>query len=323
MEIGKRVRVENIKNVWGQETAFTTWLATPDGLDLIVQDLGIEIEDARTEWHSEDFRCDVVGHLAGDEGHRIVIEAQFGKTDHNHRGKLLTYASVHRATTGIWITERASGDHRQVIDWLNANTPDTVNLYLCELRAYRIGESAVAPQLDVVCRPNFEIKPHAPGNSEEENVRDAWRRAFWTEINAHLDTLDPNFHRPKPGTSLWAPISIGRANFSLNMLVKTGLKRIGVELYMQPKGWKQNAFEQLLARRAAIESEVGETLDWQPMPENLSARIILEKPLDPNLSENREAIIAWFGEIVPKMHAAFKPRVAALVVPVGTSDDGE
>jgi len=28
--------------------------------------------------------------------------------------------------TGIWIAEEVADDHRQVIDWLNENTPDTI-----------------------------------------------------------------------------------------------------------------------------------------------------------------------------------------------------
>jgi hypothetical protein len=68
--------------------------------------------------------------------------------------------------TGIWIAEEASDDHRQVIDWLNENTPDTLSLYLVELKAYTIQGSAPAPQLSVFTRKGPPlIRSIHPGGS--------------------------------------------------------------------------------------------------------------------------------------------------------------
>ena len=160
--IGKQTILPSIKEIWPKEPEFSDWLSSEPGVELLAQDLGIEIENARREAKGANFPCDIVGNLVGDEKHIIVIENQFGRTNHDHLAKLLTYAAAHNAMTGIWIAEEAPDDHRQVIDWLNENTPDNISLYLVEVKAYTIGTSDPAPRLDAVCRPNVPFTVSRP-----------------------------------------------------------------------------------------------------------------------------------------------------------------
>lgn len=112
MKIGKKERVADVRQVWKKETDFSDWLATPDGTALLAEELEIEVDNLTRESKPGDYPCDVVGNVLGDENHVVVIENQYGKTNHDHLGKLLTYAAVHKATTGIWISETISDDHR-------------------------------------------------------------------------------------------------------------------------------------------------------------------------------------------------------------------
>lgn len=312
LEIGRRERVVDIRAIWKKETEFSNWLVTEDGLALIAQDIGIEVEEARREVRPGDYPCDIVGNLLGDENHIVVIENQFGKTNHDHLGKFLTYASVHKAMTGIWIAEQASDDHRQVIDWLNENTPTTVNLFLAELKAFRIGSSPAAPQLDVVCRPNLTQKLVRTEHTDAERERYAWRQAFWEEIHTAIAAQKPPFRLQKAGKDHWSSIAIGRSDFHLNMLLTPKNQSIGVELYFQPEGWKDDAYQQLVKDRTAVEQELGAELQWMPLPGKKSARILLEGKIDPQPASNRKAICDWFADSVPRMYQVFKDRVAAL-----------
>lgn len=176
--VAKIERTQDIHWVWKRETDFSDWLVTEDGVAFLAEELGIEIEDLRRESRPGDYPCDLLGNLLGDENHIVVIENQYGKTNHDHLGKLLTFAAVHKAMTVIWIAEKVSDDHREVIDWLNENTLTNVNLYLVGLELFRIGNSPAAPQLDIVCRPNLTVKETKSGLSQAGQGHHLWRRAL-------------------------------------------------------------------------------------------------------------------------------------------------
>jgi hypothetical protein len=59
----------------------------------------------------------------------VIIENQFGKTDHDHLGKVLTYAATLDASAVIWIAERFTDEHRKAIEWLNDHTSEGLGLY--------------------------------------------------------------------------------------------------------------------------------------------------------------------------------------------------
>lgn len=314
MQIDKRTRVQNIREVWPKETDFSEWLMTDDGIEFLAQEIGIEIENPRRESRPGDYPCDIAANVLGDEDHIVVIENQYGKSNHDHLGKLLTYAAVHKAMTGIWIAETVSDDHRQVIDWLNDNSPPNVNLYLAELKLYRIGASPVAPQLDVVCRPNAAVKETKSGLGESDKERRAWRRRMWTEIHEAVRAVNPPFRLQKPGGEHWSAISLGRSAFSLNMLLTPKNQSIGIDLYVQPS-WKEHAFAALEAQKAEIEAEIGAPLQWLPNPGKKAARILLEAKIDSRRPENEPAVRKWFAENTVLMYRVFRDRVLKLAGP--------
>lgn len=322
MLIGKRQRVSNLREIWPKETDFSDWLVTDDGLSLIAEDIGIEVEDAQRECRPGDFPCDVVGHLLGDEGHKVVIENQFGRTNHDHLGKLLTYASMQGATTAIWLAEHVSDDHRKVIDWLNDSTPSNISFYLACIQAYRIDGSPVAPQLDVISRPNVEAKIKLTDDNPELKERHLWRRAFWEEILSYIKDQKPPFRLQAPGIDAWANIAVGRSHFNLALTLTPKRGCIGCELYMTPT-WKDVAFAQLLAQREEIEAEIGESLNWQPLQGKKAARIILEAPINPRDESNRVKVKQWMHQHAVAFHKAFQPRVKLLQPGADGDNDGD
>lgn len=311
IQVAKRARITDLRGIWPKETDFSDWLVTEDGLALIAEDIGVEVDDPQREHAPGDFSCDIVGHVLGDENHTIVIENQFGKTNHDHLGKLLTYASANSALTAIWLAEHIADDHRKVIDWLNDNTPASISFYLARIQAYRIGDSPVAPQLEVVCRPNLQIKAQKGSGSPELKARHIWRQSLWDEILSYIADKNPPFRVQSASTDAWSNIAVGRSHFALSLTLTPKRQCIGCELWMNPP-WKRDAFDQLKAQSEEIEAGIGERLQWMPLPGKKGARILLEAPIDPKDDDNRQKVKEWMYRQSVAFYEAFHDRVKQL-----------
>jgi hypothetical protein len=88
MDLGKLVEVP-LKELWpGEATHFTPWLS--ENLALLGERLDLELELLSTEADAGDFAADIVAQDVATN-RRVVIENQFGASDHRHLGQILTY----------------------------------------------------------------------------------------------------------------------------------------------------------------------------------------------------------------------------------------
>ena len=120
-EIGT-IETVAIRHVWPKEDAdFTPWLRSHIGeLDRI---LGLGLTNARSEVGAGDFSIDIVAETNfGD----IVIENQFGRSDHRHLGQLVTYLSHREVQQAIWIVEEGRPEHVKAV-WTEPTRPRCVN----------------------------------------------------------------------------------------------------------------------------------------------------------------------------------------------------
>jgi len=82
-----------LRNFWEDEAReFTPWLAEEQNLRLLGETIGIDLEFEAIESRVGVFKADIVAKEVGTED-RVIIENQLQRTDHDHLGKLLTYAS--------------------------------------------------------------------------------------------------------------------------------------------------------------------------------------------------------------------------------------
>ena len=91
--LGKLKEVKDLRSVWPHEALdFTPWLAEEDNVALLSDAIGIDISIEETESSVGSFNVDI---FATDKatGKRIIIENQLEDTNHDHLGKLITYAS--------------------------------------------------------------------------------------------------------------------------------------------------------------------------------------------------------------------------------------
>jgi hypothetical protein len=136
---------------------FTPWLIQPENLGRLAKALGLGIKFEGTEVDGGVFRADILARNLTD-GSLLVIENQFGRSDHDHFGKAMTYLAAHGAKTFVWLAEAFADEHRAAVIWLNENTPEDVGFYAVRPQVMRIAGSRRGLRFDVVIAPNSFVK---------------------------------------------------------------------------------------------------------------------------------------------------------------------
>lgn len=127
VQLGKITREHDLRTVWSNEAqAFTPWLA--EHLDVLGDALGITIELEERESSVGAFSLDILARDQ-DSGEAVVIENQIEQSDHEHLGKLITYASGKDAKYIVWIVKDAREEHRAAIEWLNKISDDKIGFF--------------------------------------------------------------------------------------------------------------------------------------------------------------------------------------------------
>jgi hypothetical protein len=167
-----------------EDHAFTPWLSQPENLARLARTLDLNIELKATEVGTGIFRTDI---LATNQpaGTTIVIENQFGRSDHDHFGKALTYLAAHDAKIVIWLAEVFADEHRAALTWLNDNTPD-VAFYGIAPKLMRIGGSPPGLRFDVIIAPNSFVKSKKGEERKIDEAIGAIREAFWSAFDEAL-----------------------------------------------------------------------------------------------------------------------------------------
>lgn len=135
MKLGKLQEID-IRKIWAHEQYdFSKWLAVEANIKELGETLGLSLTDVETEKFVGNYRCDI---LCKDEitGKTVLIENQLEQTNHDHLGKLITYASGLDAAVVVWIVAEAKQEHASAIEWLNLHTDASISFFLIEIHAY-------------------------------------------------------------------------------------------------------------------------------------------------------------------------------------------
>lgn len=184
MKLGKIKRITDIRSVWHhEEKDFSKWLAQDENLKQLSDAIGIDIVLEERESSVGNFSVDLYALEEGTE-RRIIIENQLEDTNHDHLGKLITYASGKGAEVIIWVVKRARDEHRQAIEWLNQNTGVNIGFFLVEIELWQIDDSAIAPKFNVVERPNDWAKQMKNVDSLSETKQ--LQLHFWQQLSEFI-----------------------------------------------------------------------------------------------------------------------------------------
>ncbi len=304
VNIGKLTEVD-VRELWKHEQYdFSNWLAQESNLEYLNDILGLTLTDVEQEALVGSYRCDII---AKDEtsGITVIIENQLESTNHDHLGKIITYASGLDAKVMVWIVKEAKEEHRAAIEWLNSNTNNDVNFFLIEIHAYRIGESEPAPKFEVVEKPNDFVKRSKTKTEDAElSKRHLERVDFWEQFNQVVASRGKPFNIRKATTECWYNVALGtrEAHISINLVNRRG--NIVVEIYIKDN---KELFDSLYQNKNEIEEKLGFDLEWRRLDGKKTSRI---KRFIPGLNfddhSNYNLLMNQIIDITIKMRRVFK-----------------
>lgn len=271
MAIGKLEEVD-IRELWKHEQYdFSEWLSKKENIENLNEILGLTLVDISKETYVGSYRCDL---FAKDEttGIKVIIENQLEISNHDHLGKIITYASGLDAKVVVWIVKEAREEHRSAIEWLNNNTNSNVNFFLIEIHAYKIGNSDNAPMFQVIEEPNDFIKNNKSINSSDTmNKSQSQRVEFWNQFNNVLVERGKPFNVRKATTDHWYNVAIGTSDAHIDITLVNKDSVIGVELYITDN---KELFDKLYQKKDEIEDDLGFKLDWRRLNNSKASRIV-------------------------------------------------
>ncbi len=309
--LSKLTKIE-LRDVWPHEALdFTKWLALEENLDALSEEIGIDIKLIGTEVSVGKFNVDI---LAEEEntGHKIIIENQLEDTNHEHLGKIITYASGHDAKVIIWVVRDAREEHRQAIEWLNNHTDDEIGFFLIKIELYQIDDSSPAPKFEIISKPNEwakTIKSNS-SNSDISNTK-LQQLEFWESFKDYVRSKDAGIRLQATRPQHWYDVSMGSSEAHVALTVNTREDLIGCEVYIN---YNKDLYNYLLSKKDEIEKEIGESLIWVDAAK--ASRIKISRKVNGVFNDKEsESYFNWlyektvlFQKVFAKLFKEFKTR---------------
>ena len=304
MKIGKITKVD-LRNVWPhEERDFSKWLSQEENLNALATEIGIdELNLIEVEKPVGSYFLDILAEEAGT-GNKVVIENQLESTDHDHLGKILTYAAGVGANTIVWVAREVREEHRQAIDWLNENTGQGLNFFVIQIEALRIGESEVAPQFNIICKPNNWTKvsrSRAGGGNPETDEK---KLKFWEEFKSYANSKGATSIRHSPAPQHWFNVAFGTSLAHIELTITTRKQHwVACGLYIRDD---KELFERLSEKKVEINKSLGGgEIEW--IEASKATRIVKRNmKLDPMSPKDKEECFDWLLRAVSVFENTFK-----------------
>ena len=305
----------DLRKIWpNEESDFTPWLAEQGNLELLGDALGMSLDFPAREVAVGPFSADILCQNTETDG-KVVVENQLEDADHDHLGKLLTYAAHFNARIVVWIAKRFDDQHRAALDWLNEVSEAGTRFFGLEIEVWRIGDSAPAPKLNVVARPNDWTKGDKsvqPLTSTQQMQLEFWT-GFAEFVSRNGKTVK-KINSPKPLSQLGVS-GVGKGGFYLVGVVSTWSEAGGHELRAELVISGDNAthyFDLLHQERERIDEEIREDLVWHNPIGVQQRKISSRLATDFDDPDRRTEQYSWLLGRLEALHKVMAPRVQAL-----------
>jgi len=320
----------NLRDVWKDEGQFSDWL--PENLSRLGDELWMALERSEREKAVGPFSADII---CADQISKfdVVIENQFTRTDHDHLGKMITYASGLQSQIIIWVAPRFRDEHRSAIDWLNDISGPETGFFGVVLEVFQISDSAYAPHFDTVARPNDWQRQVKRSSSTSRgmlpNETALKLMSFWEDVRAY-------FEKRSDFMTEQSSVRVGNTKFDfthyfpstvprhyLRAKFNRDIPQFHVEIFLsgsrdRPE-YSQDWLKHLMAVKDEIEEVAGAPLIWDNPEQNVEMSIRY-KPETANIDDTtaRTELLARIYDDVHCLDRAFRPHVEAFVETNGT-----
>ncbi len=299
----EQINTHPLKEIFeGEASGFTPWLTKNIGV--LSEKLEINISEAEREHKLETMKVDIVA-KAGDDGEKsIIIENQFGDSDSDHLGKVITYAAHYNADYAVWIVEKARAEHISAIQMLNDSTIQC-NFYLIEATAVSVGNSKVGILFDIVCAPPYEKGEASPKSDTEQRLM-----KFWTAFNEYASKNGADFQK-MPQSYHWMNISTGTSKAHYDLFVRKGSASVRLLLDGSDKAENKKHYKLIEKDKEAINETFGKpALQWNLAEDNKTSVIMATNYEYGGYEQDKwEPIFTWILETYNKLQGIFKPYI--------------
>lgn len=270
----------SLREIWQHEAHdLTPWLA--DRPELLGGVLGLELELEGTEVSVGSYSADLVFDNA-ERACRVVVENMYGSTDHDHIGKLITYAAGLDATHAVLLAESFRPEHISALAWLNEVSRSPFSFFGLTLEAWRIDGSRPAPRLRVELQPDDWSRSVRDARSRPPSNNQALCLEFWGQVLSDLHDRHSRWANvQRPAKTPWMVFGTRNAvGYHAAFYGRGSKRRLRAEVFVDASSAVDTAtlYERLSSERSNIENALGQELDWEPQVHTKSARISLSIP---------------------------------------------
>ena len=307
-DFGELKRVP-LREIWSHEANdFTPWLA--ENIEALGDELGLELELTNTEAPVGDFSLDL---LAKDlnSSRTVIIENQFSQTDHDHLGKLLTYAAGFDASIVIWISETVRDEHRQALEWINQKTSTDTQFFGVVVEILKIDNSKPAYNFKPIVFPNEWQKSRRQKISTSPSPKNIKHQAYFQDIKQELISQQV-FRSARAGASqnrLYFPSGDSGIYYRVAFAKVGNLNKVAASIYMEGDN-HEALFDVLEKRKIEINSEFGLELEWERREGRKHSTVSIYRDGDIDASDSElEEIREWHIQNLSKLKEVFTPEI--------------
>ena len=307
-DFGKLKKIP-LREIWSHEANdFTPWLAS--NIKALGDALGLELEVIDREASVGEFSLDLLAKDLGSS-RTVIIENQLTQTDHDHLGKLLTYAAGYDASTVVWVSEVIRDEHRQALEWLNQRTDTETHFFAVVVEVLKIDDSKPAVDFKLIVFPNEWQKSQRQSKSTNRSPKEEQYRAYFQAL---IDELREhhNFTNASAGQSqnpYYFSSDFSGIYYEARFAQKN---RVCAGIYIDQGDKEDNKklFDTLEKQKETIHDKFSSPLEWDRSDETRLSRIGVSRDgvieaSDSELEEIRE----WHIKNLLKIKKVFTPEI--------------